>query len=66
LYEYSDDEDDDDDDIYPFEDSQGTDNQLPIIPSPINLEDSGKSADLVPNIALLTMAQTKTGSTSQR
>ena len=53
MYEYSDDEDDDDDDIYPFEDSQGTDNQLPIIPSPINLEDSGKSAELQQNLSLL-------------
>jgi hypothetical protein len=66
LYEYSEDEDDDDDDIYPFEDSQGTDNNLPIIPSPINLEDSGKSADLLPSLALLTAASTKLGSNSQR
>ena len=66
MYEYSDDEDDDDDEIYPFEDSQGTDHNLPIIPSPINLEDSGKSAELIPNLALLTLAQSKSGSTSQR
>lgn len=68
MYEYSDDEDDDDDDIYPFEDSQGTDNQLPIIPSPINLEDSGKSAELQQNLSLLSAsAQSKlAGSSSQR
>lgn len=59
LYEYSDDDEDEeeeDDEIYPFEDSQGTDNQLPIIPSPINIEDSGKSADLSANLNLLMAA----------
>lgn len=73
LYEYSedDDEEEEDDEIYPFEDSAGTDNQLPIIPSPINLEDSGKSAELSANLGLLIAAgmalnENKGGSHSQR
>ena len=59
MYEYSEDDEDEeeeDDEIYPFEESQGTDNQLPIIPSPINIEDSGKSADLSANLNLLMAA----------
>ncbi len=71
MYEYSEDEEEEEDDeIYPFEDSAGTDNQLPIIPSPINIEDSGKSAELSANLGLLVAAglalNENRGSTSQR